>query len=82
METKLTLKLNQNVIEKAKEYAAIKKISLSKIVETYLQSLTDDKKEDGFEISPFVKSLATGVKISADLDHKKEYGDYLAEKYK
>lgn len=82
METKLTLKLNQKVIEKAKKYASIKKVSLSKIIETYLQTLTNDTKKDDFEISPFVKSLATGVKIPVDLDYKKEYGAYLSGKYK
>ncbi|MGC1631597.1 MAG: DUF6364 family protein, partial [Gelidibacter sp.] len=40
MDTKLTLKLNQKVIEKAKKYASKKNISLSRIVEAYLQSLT------------------------------------------
>ncbi|MBK5214061.1 MAG: hypothetical protein JJE55_10430 [Flavobacteriaceae bacterium] len=82
METKLTLKLNKKIIERAKEYASEKKISLSKVVETYLQSLTSEKKTDEFEISPFVKSLATGVKIPSDLDYKKEYGEYLMKKYK
>ena len=34
------------------------------------------------EISPFVKSLRSGVNIPADYDHKKAYGEYLTEKYK
>ena len=38
--------------------------------------------DNDFEISPFVKSMRTGVKLPADFDYKKEYGDYLAEKYK
>jgi hypothetical protein len=82
MDTKLTLKLNQEVIEKAKKYAANKKTSLSRLIESYLQSLTKDKKEDDFEISPFVKSISTGKSISPDLDYKKEYSDYIVEKYK
>ncbi|AEM69121.1 MAG: hypothetical protein H2058_03385 [Muricauda sp.] len=82
MDTKLTLKLNQEIIERAKEYAADKKMSLSRIVEAYLQSLTSDKKGSDVEISPFVKSLSTGVKIPADLDSKTAYSDYLLEKYK
>jgi hypothetical protein len=41
-----------------------------------------EKNDKNFEISPFVKSMQTGVKIPADCDYKKEYGDYLAEKYK
>jgi hypothetical protein len=82
MDTKLTLKLNQQVIEKAKEYASDKKLSLSRIVEAYLQSLTSEKNEADFEISPFVKSIATGISIPTDLDYKEGYSDYLMEKYK
>lgn len=82
MNTKLTLKLNQKIIEKAKVYASNKKTSLSRIVEAYLQSLTSENKLSEFEISPFVKSIATGTTIPTDLDHKKEYGNYLIEKYK
>ena len=82
MDTKLTLKLNQKVIEKAKEYAYDKKLSLSRIVESYLQSLVSDENTNHFEISPFVKSISTGNKIPADLDYKKEYSEYLSQKYK
>ncbi|WP_298238511.1 DUF6364 family protein [uncultured Algibacter sp.] len=82
MDTKLTLKLNQKVIEKAKKYASNKKMSLSRIVETYLQSLTSENDIAEYEISPFVKSITTGTEIPADLDYKKEYSDFLIEKYK
>ena len=82
MDTKLTLKLNQKIIEKAKLYASDKKMSLSRIVESYLQSLTSENNGNEFEISPFVKSIATGAKIPANLDYKKEYSDFLIEKYK
>lgn len=82
MDTKLTLKLNQEIIEKAKIYASNKQMSLSRIVESYLQSLTSENIETEFEISPFVKSIATGTKIPIDLDYKNEYSDFLTEKYK
>ncbi|WP_194775384.1 DUF6364 family protein [Pararhodonellum marinum] len=82
MDTKLTLKLNQKIIEKAKEYGSNKKISLSRLIEAYLQSLTTENDTSEFEISPFVKSIATGTEIPTDLDYKKEYADYLMEKYK
>ena len=59
MDTKLTLKLNQEIIEKAKIYASQKKVSLSRIIENYLNSLTNDFKDDSsIEISPYVKSLS------------------------
>ena len=82
MDTKLTLKLNQEIIERAKEYASNKKMSLSRIVEAYLQSLTSNDDTAEFEISPFVKSISTGTEIPANLDYKKEHTDYLNEKYK
>lgn len=85
MDAKLTLKLDKLVIDKAKEYASSHKKSLSRMIEAYLKSLIDkDSKEpdDNFEISPFVKSMQTGVKIPADFDYKKAYTDYLMEKYK
>jgi len=84
MDTKLTLKLNEKIIEKAKAYASNKKMSLSRIVESYLQSLTsdNDQSDTNFEISPFVRSISTGTEIPTDLDYKKEYSDHLINKYK
>ncbi|MEN8120927.1 MAG: DUF6364 family protein [Bacteroidota bacterium] len=85
MDTKLTLKLDKFVIEQAKEYASSHKRSLSRIIEAYLKSLiSQDKKDtdDDFEISPFVKSMSTGVNIPADLDYKSEYLNHMTEKYK
>ncbi|MBL0117888.1 MAG: hypothetical protein IPP89_02635 [Saprospiraceae bacterium] len=84
MDAKLTLKLDQEIIKKAKKYASRRKLSLSRLIENYLGSLTSDQKndDDEIEISPFIKSLQTGVNITADLDYKKEYRKYLTEKYK
>ena len=85
MKTKLTLKLDKSVIEKAKEYASSQKVSLSRIVESYLKALTiqkDQSDEDEIQISPFVKIISSGVSIPADLDYKAEYSRHLTEKYK
>lgn len=85
MDTKLTLKLDKFVVEGAKEYASSHKKSLSRLIESYLKSLLNNENQhnqDDFEITPFVKSLKSGVKIPTDYDDKKGYGDYLSEKYK
>ena len=84
MDTKLTLKLDKFVIEQAKEYAASHKRSLSRIIESYLKSLINRDKNDDqsdFEISPFVKSMSTGVNIPADFDYKSEIINHLMEKH-
>ena len=82
MDTKLTLKLDKFVVEGAKEYASSHKKSLSRLIESYLKSLLNNENLHDFEITPFVKSLKSGVKIPTDYDDKKGYGDYLSEKYK
>jgi hypothetical protein len=85
MDTKLTLKLDKFVIEQAKEYASSQKRSLSRIIESYLRSLINRNKNDNepdFEISPFVKSMSTGVNIPADLDYKSEILNHLIEKHR
>jgi len=82
METKLTLRLNDNVIERAKVYARNHKISLSKMIESYLDNITAQRqdKNENF-ITPLVESLSGVIDLPADFDYKKEYGDYLVEKY-
>ncbi len=83
MDTKLTLKLNENVIERAKQYASNKKLSLSRLIENYLDSLTQEQHEN-FEISPFVKSISTGKSIPNNVDYKEmreEYYAFLNKKY-
>jgi len=82
MDTKLTLKLNQEIIEKAKIYASEKKLSLSRLIENYLNSLTSEKKNDEIQISEFVKSLSLKTNLPADFDYKKERYNYLEKKYK
>ena len=83
METKLTLRLNESVIERAKIYAKNQKLSLSKMIESYLDSLTrEEDKEKKLHITPLVESLSGVINIPPDLDYKNEYSSYLTEKYK
>ena len=81
METKLTIRLKKKVIEQAKAYSFNHKISLSKIIEGYLESITSQGKED-IEITPLVESLSGVIRLNDNLDLKNEYVNHLAEKYK
>lgn len=81
MDTKLTLKLNEDIIEKAKEYAKSKKTSLSDLIENYLHKLTNDKKSKN-TITPLVKSLSGVISLPKDYDDKKDYTEFLTNKYK
>ncbi len=80
MNTKLTLTIEQSVIEKAKSYAKEKGRSLSDIIENYLKAITTEKRivED---ISPLVNSLRGSFKSPESFDYKKELSKRLSEKY-
>lgn len=83
MDTKLTLRLKGEVIEKAKIYARDHKISLSKMIESYLDNITQEKKDEKkASVTPLVESLIGVIDLPADFDYQKEYRDYLEEKYK
>ena len=81
MNTKLTLRLNNDVIQRAKNWARKNKTSLSKMIESYLNSLTIQKSKD-IEITPLVESLSGIIELPENYDYKKEYTDHISEKYK
>jgi hypothetical protein len=81
MDTKLTLNVDKNVIEQAKEYAKDHQISLSRLIESYLSSLVA-KKDRKIEITPLVESLSGVIELENDFNYKESYNDYLIEKYK
>jgi len=81
MDTKLTLKLDKEIIQQAKLYAESKSISLSKLIESYLQLLTKESSSKD-KISPLVESLSGVIVLPKNYDDKDDYADYLTEKYK
>lgn len=82
MNSKLTLTIEQTVIEQAKKYAGRKGRSLSDIVENYLRALSSKEPEKQEELSPVVKSLKGSFKAPDTFDYKKELGKKLSEKYR
>ena len=82
MNTKLTLTIEQEIIEQAKKYAKEKNRSLSDIIENYLKKLTNNKRSKaGKKLNPIVKSLKASFKMPKDMDYKKELGKRLEKKY-
>ena len=82
MNTKLTLSIEQQVIESAKEYAKEQGRSLSNIVEEYLKSVSKTKqplKKEKFH--PLVEELCGSVKIPDDKSYDEILGEALIEKY-
>jgi hypothetical protein len=82
MDHKLTLKLDNRVVERAKTYAREKNTSLSKLIESYLEFLTGDHSaEKNQEITPLVKSISGVFEPDSSLDYKSSYKKHLIKKY-
>ena len=81
MNTKLTLTIEQTIIERAKKYAKGKGRSLSDIIENYLKVITTEESKTDIEITPLVKSLRGSFKAPKDFDYKKELSKGLSQKY-
>ena len=81
MNTKLTLTIEQTIIEKAKKYAHVKGRSLSDIVENYLKAITKEDNNESIDLTPIVKSLKGTFKAPKNIDYKRELSKRLTEKY-
>jgi hypothetical protein len=81
MSTKLTLTIEESVIENAKQYARQKGTSLSNMVENYLKIVATESVCAEPELSPIVKSLKGSFKTPADFNYKRELSKGLSKKY-
>ena len=79
MQTKLTLRLDDNLVRKAKNHARRKGTSVSRMIADYFQFIQGDKKEPRIRSAPLTASLQGLMRKSA-LDEK-DYKMYLEGKY-
>lgn len=77
MTVKLNLTINEKVAAKSKRYAAKKGVSVSRLVEEYLEKLTN---EDSKKEKNFVKRTAGTLRLRIDsIDKARD--EYLKKKY-
>lgn len=85
MNTKLTLSIEESLIDRAKSYAASRKTSLSRLVEEYIKSLTESNPTEIISLSPITRDLATMIKPKGkmkNIDTKSILAESLLEKHK
>ena len=68
-------------LEQAKYFAQSRHQSLSKLIEGYLQQLIGPKDMKS-PVTPLVARLSGVLDDRKTADHKREYTDYLADKYR
>ena len=79
MNTKLTLRLEDHLIESAKEYSAKTGKSVSKIVSDFFVIIKNEKLKKSYQVTPTVQSLKGILKDSSFSED--DYKEYLEEKY-
>jgi hypothetical protein len=82
MNSKLTLKLNKTIIEKAKTYSKKNGVSLSKLVEHYFTLIVSEQKHQRNKLSRVVLELSGILELPENFDLKTERTNYLIDKYK
>jgi hypothetical protein len=79
MNTKLTLRMDESLVESAKEYGAKTGKSVSKIVADYFEILANEKLHKETPLSPTVRSLK-GILKGSGLNEN-DYKKYIEKKY-
>lgn len=79
MTTKLTLTVEKSVIERAKAYAKNTGRSLSELIESYLETITQESGEE--KLSPKLNKIVGAVKLPKNFDEEKELRSYLEKKH-
>lgn len=79
MATKLTLRMDEDLIQRAKAFAKERGKSVSQIVADYFASLDQKPQERGTDLTPIVRSLK-GTLRGADADVE-DYRRHLEERY-
>ncbi len=81
MNTKLTLTIEQSLIEKSKQYAKGKGRSLSDIIENYLKVIIKEDSVKVIDSTPITSSLKGSFKAPKDFDYKEQLSNRLSKKY-
>ena len=78
MQTKLTLSIDQDTIERAKKFAKATQRSLSEMVESYLKQVTDPSSED---LDEELEEIVGVIKLPNEFDEKEAIREILFKKH-
>ncbi|PCE63870.1 DUF6364 family protein [Sediminicola luteus] len=81
MNTKLTLSIEQEIIEKAKMYAKSNNRSLSDLIESYLRSLTTPVSSHEDTLPSNISALQGAFTAEPNLDYKAALRERTEKKY-
>lgn len=80
MNTKLTLRLDEDVIIRIKNYAGRQKLSLSKFTELLFRQILDSSEDNTQDLTPIVNKYR-GILNNNKINDTEELIDYLTKKH-
>lgn len=80
MNTKLTLRLDEDVIVRIKNHVNKQQLSLSKFTENIFREVLKDQNSDSQNLSPIVNKYK-GILKNSKFNNSEELTDYLIEKH-
>lgn len=80
MNTKLTLRLDDGLIDKAKRYSRRSGKSVSQLVADYFALIDTEESTPGIELTPRVRAMIGALKGATVTEE--DYRRYLEEKYR
>lgn len=81
MDSRITLRLDKDIIEQAKEYAREHGTSLSRIIENYLKMVSKPRGRS-IEVTPLVKSLSGIAEPATEAELEDARLRHLMEKHR
>lgn len=81
MNVKLTLKLDKNIIEKARHYAKTRNQSLSSLVQNYFNFISENRETEQMPISQNIRDISGIVQLDENMNVKDEYRKHILKKY-
>ena len=86
MQTKLTLRLDGALIERAKSWAQARHVSLSQTVAEFFAQLPDESRSDLATLSPWTRRMigaaASSEPAPSDEEIRQAYHDHLETKHR
>jgi hypothetical protein len=80
MNTKLTLRLDEDIIIRIKNFAGRQQLSLSKFTENLFRQILDNSEDNMQNLSPIVKKYK-GIIKKINTDDSEDLIEYLTEKH-
>lgn len=82
MNARVTLNIDQSILESARSFAIENGTSLDELIKNYLLNISKTAVKQPIELTPLVKAMKGSFSAPEAFDYKEQLADILSDKYK